>query len=290
MLRGDDALPARDGACCFILLAAGNDDLYLRRGTLTCIRSLKRTNPDVPIVVLHHDLRPEQQLLFAGTILKRFDLGEFSLSPAMHPARPDIPVATFLSLFVELVDGFDRAVYIDADSVVLDSLDELFAWDMPLGARVMDEYALETQFSRGRAVLEEENIAGAGGPINNGIVFFDLKFWRGYGLLAEAVRLFRKYGPDAFTFSDQSLLNLIAYRTGTLRPFSRLYNFCRYPDMLALEHSLERNSRGFAAPRIRDGLAKVVHWTGVTKPWSLGPEAVPSERLALCLECYDQFQ
>src|SRR4051812_36297482 len=108
---------------CFVLLASGQDDVYLKRGTLTAIRSITLTNPGVPIVVLHHDLSAEQQSLFAGVVLKRVDSLDFGLSSWSKKTRPDLPETSYLVMYVECIDDFDVAVYVDADAVVLEPLD-----------------------------------------------------------------------------------------------------------------------------------------------------------------------
>ena len=273
---------------CFVLIASNSDTRYLQRGTLTAIRSIRRTNPAVPIVILHHDLNEAQRTLFKGTTLKHIDRIDFQLSSWSRQLRSDIPVTCYLSLCVEYINEFDVAIYIDADTVVLEPLDDLFAMDVPLAARVMDDHPLAEHFEDGEKLLERENIRGVGEyALNNGVVRFDLRYWRTNSLMREAAQLFRKYGPDAFKLTDQSLLNLVAYKTRTLSPVPRLYNFCAYPDMLRMEHSLIRNRFGWAAPQMPEGIVKVVHWTGPLKPW----DAVESEnrRLELCLECFEQF-
>jgi lipopolysaccharide biosynthesis glycosyltransferase len=273
---------------CFVVIASSGDDTYLRRGTLTAIRSVRRTNPGTPIVVLHHDLTLEQQGLFSGTIVKQIHAVDFPLSSWSKQARPDLPQTCFLTAFVEQIEDFDIAIYVDADAVVLEPLDDLFRMDVPMAARVMDDHLLVEHFENGHNVLEQEGIH-AEHALNNGLVRFDLRYWRANSLLSLATRLFRKYGPDTFRLADQSLLNLIAYKTHTLVPVSRIYNFCRYPDMLRMEHSLVKNDLGLTAPHIQEGVVKVVHWTGPLKPWSPGAGLVDDRQVALCLACYEQF-
>jgi lipopolysaccharide biosynthesis glycosyltransferase len=273
---------------CFVLVASGRDDRYLELGTLTAIRSIRMTNPGIPIVVLHHDLTADQQRLFAGTSLKRIQPVDFRFSTWSKISRPDMPDVCFLSLFVESIEEFDVAVYLDADAVVLEPLDELFELDVPLAARVMDDHLLAEHFEDGVGLLERENI-GPGYALNNGIVRFDLRHWRSHSLLKEARDLYARHGADAFRYSDQSVLNLVAYKTGTLTRLPRTYNFSRHPDMLRMEHTLLRNSLGFTAPVIAEGIVKVVHWTGPLKPWSPDVADVDDRQVALCLECYEQF-
>jgi len=273
---------------CFVLIASGRDTRYIERGTVTAIRSITLSNPGIPIVVLHHDLSPEQEQLLAGAVVKRVDLPSFQLSGWSRLSRPDIPDTCYLSMCLEVITDFDVAVYIDADTVVLEPLDDVFVMKAPAVARVMDDYPLVEHFEDGERILLQESV-NAVYAINNGLVRFDLRYWRANSLLRQAEELFRKYGPDAFRLTDQSLLNLIVYKTGTLQPISRIYNFCRYPDMLLMEHTLVKNDFGWIAPKIVEGVVKVVHWTGPLKPWSADVDRFENSRLALCLDCYEQF-
>jgi lipopolysaccharide biosynthesis glycosyltransferase len=263
---------------CFVLLASGMDDDYLKRGTLTAIRSIRKTNPDIPVVVLHHDLNLEQQSFFSGTILKQIDLKDFKISHYSKGTRPDMPKAVFLIFFVECIEDFDIAIYVDADAVVLEPLDDLFGMDMPIMGCLKSGLPLAEQFENGQQILHREHIS-AEYAINNGIVRFDLNFWRANGLLNRA---------DTFRMTDQSLLNLIAYKTQTLMPISRIYNFS-LSDMRQMKHSLAYNHLGYLAPCIGEGKVKVVHWNGPLKPWSRDVEKLERNRVALCLECYEQF-
>ena len=281
-------MPTPKTSRCFVLIASGKDKNYLKKGTLIAIRSIRETNPGIPIVILHHDLSLKQQSLFSGTILKQIDPREFNLSSYSKSTRSDIPETVFLSLFVEYIEDFDIAIYIDADAVVLESLDDLFNMKMPLVARVTDDLLLSDHFENGEQLLIKENIK-AKFAFNNGVVRFDLQFWRTNSLLRNAISLFEKHGPQAFNLSDQSLLNLVAYKTKTLTAMSRIYNFRRYPDMLQMEHSLANNHLGLTAPRIPEGLVKVVHWNGPLKPWNRGVKRIDNFRVALCLDCYEQF-
>jgi lipopolysaccharide biosynthesis glycosyltransferase len=273
---------------CFALIASRRDRHYLESGTLTTIRSIKTTNPGVPIVVLHHDLDADQQALFAGTILKQVERFDFQLSDWSRVTRPVIPDTCYLAACVELIEDFVVAVYIDADTVVLEPVDELFQIASPVAARVMDDHPLHEHFEDGPELLRAEKVSDEF-AMNNGLVCFDLRYWRAHSIISEARRLFATYGPDAFRLTDQSLVNLVAYKTGGFTPLSRIYNFCRYPDMLRMEHSLERNRLGWMAPRVSEGLVKIVHWTGPLKPWDPKVEDLDDPQLEMCLDCYQQF-
>ena len=194
---------------------------------------------------------------------------------------------TFFHLSIDRITGSTRRL-LDGDTVVLDNLDELFDLDVPFAARVQYEYPLADQFDDGDRLLASEGISG-GYALNAGVMRYDLRFWRTIGLEKEAKLLGERHGWNAFRFVDQSILNLIVQKANVLTPISRLYNFARWPDMLRLEHCVGTNGLGLKAPKIAEGLVKVVHWTGPIKPWDPEAEAEHSLTDPFCLSCYRQF-
>jgi lipopolysaccharide biosynthesis glycosyltransferase len=102
--------------------------------------------------------------------------------------------------------------------------------------------------------------------------------WREAGLTREALNLGKLYGWNTFKYVDQALLNLVVRKKNVLTPFSRLYNFCRWPDMLRLEHKIVVNDLGLKAPLVSEGMAKILHWTGPIKPWHPQARAPELER------------
>jgi lipopolysaccharide biosynthesis glycosyltransferase len=280
---------SKEGRRCFVLLASGQDDEYLERGTLVAIRSIRTTNPHVDICVLHHDLNESQQRMFGDVSLVPVPSPDFEMSGWSRHSRPDLPTACFLTVCVERLVDYDIAIYVDADAVVLEPLDDLFAFDAILAARVMDDHPLHEHFENGEELLRTLNIKPSF-AFNNGVMRFNLRYWRSHGLVGEALRLYAAHGPETFRYTDQSLINLIAYKTGTLTPIPRIYNFARYPDMLLMEHTIERNHLGYLAPVIAEGVVKVVHWTGPMKPWSSEARALDDVRATMCMACYTQFE
>jgi len=272
---------------CFALAASAETDSYTENGVLVAIRSIRRTNPGVPIVVLHSGFTERQKQMFDSVTFVLVPNEGFIRSDYFKADRPDVPDATFFHLSIERIVEFDTVLYVDGDTVVLDNLDEIFAMDVPFAGRLMDEYPLSGDFEDGERLLENEGITNDF-VLNAGVMRYDLRYWREAGLTQEALKLGRLYGWNAFKYVDQALLNLVVRRKNVLTPFSRLYNFCRWPDMLRLEHRIVVNDLGLKAPLVAEGAAKIVHWTGPIKPWH--PQArAPELAASFCLECYEQF-
>jgi lipopolysaccharide biosynthesis glycosyltransferase len=272
---------------CFALAASADTDSYTENGVLVAIRSIRRTNPGVPIVVLHSGFSERQKRMFDSVTFVLVPNEGFIRSDHFKGVRPDVPDATFFHLSIERIVDFDTVIYVDGDTVVLDNLDEIFAMDVPFAGRLMDGYPLAREFEDGENLLASEGITNDL-VLNAGVMRYDLRYWRDAGLTREALNLGKIYGWDAFKYVDQGLLNLVVRKKNVLTPFSRLYNFCRYPDMLRLEHKIVVNDLGLKAPLVSEGMAKVLHWTGPIKPWH--PQArAPELATSFCLECYEQF-
>ena len=277
------------GNRCFVLAASAESHAYIEKGVLICIRSLRKTNPGVPIVVLHSGFSDRQKAMFDSVIFLQVPPLGFVRSDAFKAGRPDVTDATFFHLSIARLIEFDIAIYLDGDTVVLDNLQELFDLDVPFAARVQDEYPLVDQFENGHNILASEGIT-SGRALNAGVMRYDLHFWRSLNLEKEAQVLGHRYGWNVFRFVDQSLLNLIVQRANVLTPISKLYNFSRWPDMLRLEHQVVTNHLGLRAPAVAEGVAKVVHWTGPIKPWDREALSLNGSPDPFCLECYQQFQ
>lgn len=113
--------------------------------------------------------------------------------PATAWYRIDLP---------ELLPGLDRVLYLDADTLVLGSLEELFATDLgglPLGA--VSTYLYPSMVSR---IVAELGIADVRTYFNSGVLLLDLAVWRAQGTSA-AVAAFARDHP--LVWPDQDALN-----------------------------------------------------------------------------------
>jgi len=272
---------------CFALAVSPENAPFIMNGSLVCIKSIRITNPGVPIVVLHTGLSERQKESFGSVTFIEIS-PEFGISDFSSATRPDVLDATFLKLYVDKIEDFDTVIYVDGDAVVLEKLDDLFNLDVPFAAGFRDGYPLSEQFERGHELLASEGLS-EDYAFNAGVMRYDLRFWRTRSLSGEALVLCQSHGWNAFRFADQSLLNLIVRKESALTPISRLYNFCRWPDMLRQEHKVVANDQGLFAPAVAEGTAKIVHWNGPVKPWSREAITSAESPISYCLECYDQF-
>lgn len=272
---------------------------FFAKGLLVAIRSVRLTNPGVPIVVLHDGLSAAEGAALDGCRLVHVDGQRFGVD---H--RPDLTPATFFKFSVAALEGFDRVLYLDSDLVVLDSLDALFDTSGVLAAR-RQPCDLTEDYTEPGEVIRREGMRNDGPFLNGGVVCFDRRFWTEKRLLDEAIQIGAEYGWAFFKNADQGILNILAHRHGGFTELPVTYNYCRWPDMVASSgQRLARNRRGWLAPMVlsdtrqrwlshpwarpfvRGPLAKIVHWNGPLKPWELDDE---SDRRRFVSACYDQL-
>jgi lipopolysaccharide biosynthesis glycosyltransferase len=283
--------------CAFFSCHGGQKD-YFKHGLLVAIKSLRRTNPGLPVAVFYDELSAEEKAALSGCRLVQVDASVFDTG-----SRGDLTRATYFKFCVEQLDGVGKALYVDSDLVVLDSLEGIFRLDGPIAARI-EPYDLAHEFKDPARVQKETGIPEKGPFLNGGIVCFDRRYWMKEGLLKQALEIAHQFGWEQFLNSDQGILNILSHRVGGFTPIPLVYNFCRWPDIACSRVTRSGvNAQGLTAPYVMRGiqqrlaaagvppawtgapLAKVLHWNGPGKPWQFKDE----ERKKYYAECYEQF-
>ena len=270
---------------------------FFRHGLLVTLRSLRVSNPDLPVVIAHDGLSAEQERHLDGCRLWRI-----ATTPSHAERRLDLTAAAFFKLHVGELDGFDKVLCLDADTVVVDSLDPLFSSNHMVSAR-RERFCLAHDFADLGRITTQEGLHDSSPFMNSGVVLIDHRQWTTNRCDALAREIFTTYGSAMFKNGDQGILNILAARTGGFHDVGLRFNSCRWPDMMnARWHRLTRNSNGRLQPRYfrwlgrfrgsgwippfgLTGDATIVHWNGLEKPWRVKKSA--PKRLAL--ECYLQF-
>lgn len=284
--------------CAFFSAYSGNPDFF-KNGLLVALKSLRLTNPELPVAVLHDGLSTDEKNSLGGCELIRVDA-----SPFRSSHRPDLSAGTYFKFYAGVLSHYEKALYLDSDLVVLDRLDGLFENKGTLLAR-REKFDLAHDFTDPAKVRSRESMEDTGAFLNGGVLCFDTAFWKKENLLDQALEIAAEYGWDFFRNADQGILNVLAHRTSGFTPLSETYNYLRWPDMMqALAWGESANSRGFRAPermgRLQQRLAKkglrgpwtrashakIVHWNGPRKPWQL---AGSDDRARLHAACYEQF-
>lgn len=249
---------------CILLCTTGEEEEFFDNGVLVTLASLRRTNPELPVVVFYDHLSDRQLDALAGCDLRRVDPTPFR---ATH--RADLTRATFFPFYIgkELGD-VPRVLYLDTDLVVLDSLEEAFDHGHPLAAVPKTVAHPSGEFRDPDAVAAMEGLEELCPVFNAGVVCFDGRFWRRHGLLDLALDIARRHGWETFYHCDQGILNLIAT---TLCGHHQLGTHLNFRPVDAPRARLAKNRRGLVAPLADNRPATVVHWTGPRKPWHSRP-------------------
>ncbi|MBD3426782.1 MAG: hypothetical protein GF409_06085 [Candidatus Omnitrophica bacterium] len=215
---------------------------------MALLRSLESTNPRLPVVVFDGGLTPRQasrarryaEVLPKKPFMEIESRGKFAY----------IGQTTLLKFEVEHLD-YEKVLYLDADTVVLEDLDEVFSIPDGCVGVVREVNSLRNMFRiQHRDMLAENiDIDWEAPGFNAGIFLLCPSQWR--GLTRNAEQLVARFGKDVFTKSkDQQLLNIL-FR-GRLHDLPKKYNFAPFYD-----------ETGESSPA-------VVHYLTFCKPWHSG--------------------
>ena len=245
-------------------IVCATDGNYLRH-CVAMLTSLWDHNQDPDLhVYLIFDNANSQELSLAVSHLRNF-LPGFSLLQASlkpldgFPVNGHATVATYFRLLLpELLPvTVNRVIFIDADTVVTDSLAPL--WNLPLQGKAL-------------AAVPEHRISckdhgyDFGGYFNAGIMLIDIQKWRQSDLL-ERGRLFANAHPDRMRHWDQDVLNHV-FKNDWLAIPDR-WNACPHLFGLTLEYNYSDYVFTEDEKEARSNPA-IVHFAGPgpIKPWN----------------------
>jgi lipopolysaccharide biosynthesis glycosyltransferase len=211
---------------------------------MALLRSLKATNPGIPVTVFDGGLTSRQarkasrlaRVVRKQPFVELEGKGKFSY----------IGSATLLKFEAAQLDH-EKVLYLDADMVVLEDLEELFSFPCGSVGVVPEVNAVKNMFRpRHRQTLAENiNIDWNAPGFNAGLFALRPAEWR--DLPERALALIESFGPEVFSKTkDQQLLNIIF--AGKTFTFPGRYNFSPFYD------------KAEEAPAI-------VHYLTALKPW-----------------------
>ncbi len=249
---------------CVLFCVTGREEEFFQKGLLVALKSVRGTNPDVPVVVFYDVLSSSQKEALAGCDLRQVDPSPFDFHN-----RDDLTKATFFRFYVGRKLGQVRKVlYLDCDVVVLDSLDPIFQVNAPLAAALKIPATPEEEYRDPGVFQNGEGIEKWHPIFNGGVLCFDGPFWQREDLLGRALDVAEKYGWDMFPNCDQGILNLIV---NTLDGYYQLHPRFNFWPAASPRARLRRNRLRLLAPMIACHPAIVVHWAGPKKPWMVQP-------------------
>jgi lipopolysaccharide biosynthesis glycosyltransferase len=181
------------------------------------------------------------------------DANEFTWAPLN---RPHISVAAFyrLNMHKLLPSDIERVIYIDSDTIVVDSLLKL--WNIDIGSKPIAGCADEggvTQSIRLNLPLSHKYF-------NSGVMIFDLAKLRKSKLMDDIANLYQAREKEII-LQDQDLLNIMFYDRTHILPLKWNINNVMFAfTNIRPSYSVEDAREAVADPGI-------IHFTGRIKPW-----------------------
>jgi lipopolysaccharide biosynthesis glycosyltransferase len=235
---------------CFIV-----DVNFFPPAFAAALRAVEATTPDVQIHVFVEGAGAEAATIdpVAGARTNgRLRIHHNALSariPADFPATKFLPKVIYARLFAPEYLHCDRLLYLDADILIEDRLDELFTLDMRGRAIAAVHDAVMVAKSAPTSPPKTGPFARHANYFNSGVLLIDGARWAERDVAGEATAFFAKFGAVA-SLPDQDFLNFTFRDDWT--PLSPRWNF---------------QSDALAAG-LRDAVKPaIIHFTGGLKPW-----------------------
>ena len=160
-----------------------------------------------------------------------------------HLPLPHLSYAAFFRYFIPQFVTEEKALYLDADIIVRDSIEELFLEDFD-GFSIA---AVEDEF--------EKN------TFNSGVMLIDVDAWRREGITEKLLQLTNEFHESSY--GDQGILNRLFKNNWKRLP--QKYNFMVGMDTVARNYGID----SWYTESIKvENEAKIIHYTG-NKPWYL---------------------
>lgn len=171
-----------------------------------------------------------------------------------------LPMLVYYRCFLAslLPSEVEKVIYMDCDTIVLRSLQEL--WDTPLQDKAIAACRDEVRFKPERA--ERLMYDPSYGYFNGGVLLINLKYWREHHV-EEALRTYYQEHPERIVYNDQDLLNAVLYDKKVMVSLRWNVQGMFYKRKLVLGKHYEAEHLDAALHPY------VVHYTNRHKPWHL---------------------
>lgn len=231
-------------------------------GVRALLSSLRQFDPERPVYLLDCGISEVeyQELLPLCRKLERISANRFQFLPAPSVRSH----ATYARLMIgEIVPDHQRILYLDADTIVMSSMQELdvMAIEEPaIAAACVEPYTPTFSSSNGICDFSKLGFSGAEPYFNAGVMLIDVPRWRKARVADRAIAYLRRTDVRISLF-DQEALNVAM--AGMWRSLDPEWNVSRY---------WMHQERRAARPRILDAV-RIVHFLSAEKPWA-APEAI----------------
>lgn len=178
---------------------------------------------------------------------------------------PEIPkkwplVVNYRLLMADLLPTCSRALYLDADTIILDDLRPL--WNEDMAGNLVGMVPMRDRVSDTISVYRELGLDGNRAYYNSGVVLADLQGLRSGGFVKKLLDFMIQY-QESIRFPDQDALNVVL--DGKLKPLDQRWNSMLKGGRAQLRRAVSKLGIG-ANPLEEVG---ILHYTE-RKPWELG--------------------
>ena len=240
------------------------DENYLWPGLVALDSAMRHSPTDVDVLVASIGLAPESASRIQATCAahrRRVDIIEAAeLVEGLPAGLPRFSPAAWTRVFLELIvpANVDRVVYLDGDNYTRRSLSALFDMDLSESvlAAVPDPWEPHHQ-ARGPEFWRAAGSVPSSAYFNSGVMVVDMNAWRMKAVTPRVMETLTE-GAVPTRSVDQDALNAVLWRDWI--PLDREWN-------------LPGSSRRPDAAR-----ARVVHFIGDSKPWSVRSRVGPFQR------------
>jgi len=230
-----------------------------------CIKSLQLNHPNIKINVkiasLELTVTAKQNLYSMSDDNANINIDIVDFDKTKLDALPQIGNYTkdiYLRLWVDEFfqeSNIDRVLYLDADTIVVDSLITL--WELPLNDNILAAVDIPESTSHNRCHLPKEF-----NYFNSGVILFNIKLWKQENCLQQIITFLHENKEIALN-PDQDALNglfhdrriTLDYTYNAISPFFRKKGF----KSISIEDlsTIQKN-------------VKIVHFNGRARPWIYG--------------------
>jgi lipopolysaccharide biosynthesis glycosyltransferase len=245
-------------------------DKHFFPGVKALLKSLAVHAPKIPVTVLDCGMTEEQHsfCLKIANSVQKVDLSEFTIN------QPKYTTSVY-SFFVADLNHYRITLHLDADTIVLGNLDDIFIAAEQHGLAATTDYpplSLNSQIQNEDVFqktckiipdLDRNSIA-----FNAGVFAVSYDYWQ--TKMVDKISDLLPLHPE-FWGNDQAILNLAAFAVNPSEPFRNVglkFNsrpfYRRSPSTLPPQ--LCENDTGFILKGI-DGPIHVLHFIGQPKPW-----------------------
>ena len=169
------------------------------------------------------------------------------------------PVSATFRLMIPSIFNFDRALYLDCDTIVNRNIDDLWNIDLQNKAcGMVEDQACEDITLHNRIEIFTPYY-------NSGVLLMNLNVWRNENICDKLIQ-FMNNNPDKCLYPDQDAINSVLQNSIVSMPYK--YNFQERwyePKQYWLMH---RNK--WAAIDEAKKAPSILHYTGPQKPWMAG--------------------